>query len=150
MSKQHLLWLENYLKEAYKTPNLENFIGLEVVEVAEGKVIYRTKILDKHCNMYGFVHGGVFSSISDIVMGISCITLKKRVVTIDMSISYIKNVPQGSTITAIGEVISNGRTIMRATGEILDEQQQLLIKSQASYYVTGSFCEDDFPDLKLS
>ena len=38
MSKQHLLWLESYLKEAYKKPNLENFIGLEVVEVAKEKL----------------------------------------------------------------------------------------------------------------
>ncbi|NLP45301.1 MAG: PaaI family thioesterase [Peptococcaceae bacterium] len=147
MSKQHLLWLENYLKERYKKSNIENFIGLEIVEIAEGKIIYRIKVLDKHLNMYGSVHGGIFSSITDTAMGFSCITLKKRVVTTDMSISYIKNVPQGSTITAIGKVISNGRTIMRAVGEIFDEQQQLLIKSQGSYYVTGSFCEDDFPEL---
>jgi acyl-CoA thioesterase len=147
MSKQHLLWLENCLKEVHKKTNLESFIGLEIVEVAEGKIVYRAKISDKHCNIYGFVHGGILSSIADIAMGISCMTLGKRVVTIDMSISYIKNVTQGSIITAVGEVIGNGRTIMRATGEILDERQQLLVKSQASYYVTGSFRKDDFPGL---
>lgn len=140
MSQEYLDWLQNYLKDTYKTPILENFLGLEVTELKEGKVIYTLKIIDKHCNMYGFVHGGTLASISDVAMGVSCITLGKRVVTIDMNISYIRNTPVGSTLTAIGEVISNGRTIMRASGEIYNGEQ-LLIKSQASYFVTGEFGE---------
>jgi acyl-CoA thioesterase len=74
-------------------------------------------------------------------MGISCVTMGKRVVTIDMSISYIKGAPVGSTITAIGRVISSGKTIMRTVGEIFNEQQ-LLVRSQASYFVTGTFDEE--------
>jgi len=148
MSKEHLLWVHNYLKEVYQTPILENFLELEVAEVEDGKISYSTKIIDKHCNIYGFVHGGTLASISDVVMGVSCITLGKRVVTTDMSISYIKNVPIGSTITAVGEVISNGKTIMRAVGKIFDEQQQLLVSSHASYFVTGEFCKNDYPQSK--
>lgn len=145
-SQKYLSWVENYFKQIYQTPILENFLGLQIVEIAEGKACFRTKIIDKHCNIYGFVHGGTFASITDVAMGVACVTLGKRIVTIDMSISYIKNVHKGSTITAVGEVISNGKTIMRATGKIFDEQQQLLITSQASYYITGEFEEnDDYP-----
>ncbi len=138
--KEKLLWLQNYLKETYDTPILENFLGLEVSALEEGKIVYTSKIVDRHCNMYGFIHGGTLASVSDIAMGVACITLGKRVVTIDMNISYIKNAPAGSTITAIGQVVSNGRTIMRATGEIYCDGQ-LLVRSQASYFVTGEFGE---------
>jgi acyl-CoA thioesterase len=62
-----------------------------------------------------------------------------------MNISYIKSAPEGSALTAIGEVISNGKTIMRAVGEIFDEQNQLLVRSQASYFITGDFTENDHP-----
>jgi acyl-CoA thioesterase len=148
MSKEHLSWIQNYLKEIYQTPILENFLGLQIYELEEGKVKYNIKIIDKHSNIYGFVHGGTLASISDVAMGVSCVTLGKRVVTIDMSISYIKNVLTGSTLTAVGEVISNGKTIIRATGQIFDEQQQLLVSSQASYYVTGDFNENDYPGKK--
>lgn len=147
MSQEHLLWIQTYLKEIYQAPILENFLNLQIVEVTEGKVTFSTKIIDMHSNFYGFVHGGTLASISDVAMGVSCITLGKRVVTIDMSISYIKNAPTGSTLTAVGEVISNGRTIVRATGEIY-HGQQLLVKSQASYFVTGEFCEDDCPQAR--
>ncbi|HEY9059900.1 MAG TPA: PaaI family thioesterase [Pseudobacteroides sp.] len=144
MSQEHLLWLKMYLKEIYKASILENFLDLQILEVEDGKVTYNTKIIDMHSNFYGFVHGGTLSSICDVAMGVSCITLGKRVVTIDMSISYIKNAPTGSTLTAVGEVISNGRTIMRAVGEVY-HGQQLLVRSQASYFVTGDFRENDYP-----
>ena len=144
MSQEHLSWVREYFNKIYQTPILENFLELQIVELEEGEIIYRTTITDKHCNIYGFIHGGTLASISDVAMGVACITLGKRVVTIDMNISYIKNAPAGSTLTAIGKVISNGRTIMRVTGEIFNEQQ-LLVRSQASYFVTGNFCENDYP-----
>lgn len=143
MSQHYLEWLENYIKETYKTPILENFLGLEAVQINDGKIIYKTKIADEQCNMYGFIHGGTLASLSDIAMGMACITQGKRVVTIDMNISYIKNAPAGSTVTAVGSVISSGRTIMRSSGEIYDENNQLLVKSQASYFVTGEFKETE-------
>lgn len=147
MTQEHLSWLHNYLKEIYQTPILENFLQLQVIELAEGKVLYSTKIINKHSNMYGFVHGGTLASICDVAMGVSCMTLGKRVVTIDMSISYINNAPTGCTLTAVGEVISNGKTIMRAVGEIFNKQQ-LLVRSQASYFVIGDFCENDYLNPK--
>lgn len=147
MLQEHLLWIEKYLKEIYQAPILENFLGLGIVEVLEGKVTFSAKIKDLHSNFYGSVHGGTLASISDVAMGISCIALGKRVVTIDMNISYIRNAPTGSTLTAVGEVISNGRTIMRAMGEIY-HRDQLLVRSQASYFVTGDFVENNYPQLK--
>lgn len=141
MTQEHLAWIRNYLKELYQTPILENFLDLQITKIEEGKVTYCINIIDKHSNFYGFVHGGTLASISDIVMGVSCLTLGKRVVTIDMSTSYIRNAPTGSTLTAIGEVISNGKTIMRAAGEIY-HGEQLLVRSQASYFVTSDFGEN--------
>ncbi|AGL01608.1 PaaI family thioesterase [Desulfoscipio gibsoniae] len=145
MKQDHLSWMRNYLEQIYQTPILENFLKLQIIEIEEGKIIYSTKIIDRHCNRYGFIHGGTLASISDVAMGVSCQTLGKRVVTIDMSISYIKNAPTatGTTLTAVGKVISNGKTIMRAIGEIFNKQE-LLVRSQASYFVIGDFCEDDY------
>lgn len=148
MSKQHLLWLQNYLEKTYKTPILENFLNLQIIEISDGKVIYETEIINKHCNIYGYVHGGTLASIADVVMGVSCVTLGKRIVTTDMSISYIKNVREGSIVTAVGEVISNGNNMMRGICKIFDEQQQLLVQAQASYFVIGNFDDADYPKSK--
>lgn len=143
MTHDHISRLRKYLDDAYQTPILENFLKLEVVSLEEGKAVYRLQVAQEHSNMYGFVHGGTIASICDVAMGVACITLGKRVVTIDMNNSYIKSAPIESTLTAVGEVISNGKTIMRSSCEILNEQQQLVARAQASYFVTGDFVEND-------
>ncbi len=143
MSQEYLSWLREYYRKLYQTPILENFLELEIIDLEKGKSSFRAETTKMHGNMYGTVHGGTLASIADIVMGTSCLTLGKRVVTIDMSISYIKSPPVGSKLTAKGKVISKGKTIMRAVGEIYDEQDQLMAKSHASYYVTGDFGENE-------
>lgn len=144
MTQEHLSWLRKYLEGLYQTPILENFLGLELVGLSEGNAELTAKIKDMHSNIYGFTHGGTLASFADVAMGISCVTYAKRIITIDMSVSYIKNVTAGSIITVKGSVISNGNTIMRAVGEIYSDEQ-LLARSQASYFVIGNFTEDDHP-----
>ena len=145
MNQDHLSWLEKYLKDLYQTPILENFLDLQLIELREKKAVFSAKIKEQHSNVYGFVHGGTLASISDVAMGISCITLGKRVVTIDQNINFIKGAPTGSILTAYGEVINNGNTIMRAAAEIFDEKRELIVRSQASYFIIGDFNEHDFP-----
>lgn len=148
MSKEHLVWLKSYLEKNYNKSILENFLDPQIVEVIEGKVIYEMKIIDRHCNIYGYIHGGTLASIADVVMGVSCTTLGKRIVTTDLSISYIKNVNAGSTITAVGKVVSDGENIMRCTCKIFDEHEKILVQAQASYFVIGSFDEVNPPKVK--
>jgi uncharacterized protein (TIGR00369 family) len=135
---EYLNWLKNYLEETYQKPNLENFLNLQILNIEKGKIAFSCNINDMQTNIYGFTHGGTLASICDVAMGVSCITLDKLVVTIDINISYIKNVPAGNTLIAKGEVISSGKTIMRAIGEIY-HNDQLLVRSQASYFVKGDF-----------
>lgn len=149
MGHEHFAWFANYLKEAYQTPILENFLGLKIVDVKKGYFIISAKITDMHSNLYGAVHGGILASITDVAMGGACISLKKRITTIDQNINYIKPAPVGSTLTAIGTLISNGNSIMRAAAEVFDEQQQLIVRSQGSYFIIGNFSKDDHPKRQL-
>lgn len=150
MSPEHLSWLNNYFKELYQTPILENNLNLEVENLSNGEAVLSAKIAEQHGNLYGYVHGGTLASIADVVMGVACTTWGKRVVTIDLNISFIKGAPIGSKLTAFGKVISNGNTIMRATAEIFNEQQELIVRSQASYFNTGDFNEKDYPQPAIS
>ena len=144
MKQKHLSWVRNYFREICETSVLENFMGLKIVKIGAGKVTCATKIIDRHCNLYGTIHGGTLASISDVAMGVACVTMGRRVVTIDMNISYIKNATVGSALTAVGKVVSGGKKIMRAECRIF-HGKVLLARSQASYYVTGDFHKNDYP-----
>lgn len=142
MAQEHLDWLRGHLHELYQTPILESFLNLRIVELSEGKVVFQSDIADRHSNIYGFIHGGTFASICDTAMGVACVTYAKRIVTIDLNVSYIRNIPAEGIITATGIVVSNGKTIMRASGEVYSADGQLLVQSHASYFVTGPLTED--------
>lgn len=135
--------LIKYFKEYNKNSPFESFFNLEIDELQEGKSIYKIQTSKKHTNRYEYVHGGTLSSICDVAMGAACITLGKKVVTIDMNISYLKPTPNNTILTAIGEVVSRGNTIIHTSGKILDEEGQLLVRSQGTYYITGDFEIED-------
>lgn len=144
VTKAHLNWVKDYFRKACRTPVLENFLGAEVVSLAEGRSVCRMKTDAGHANIYGTVHGGTLAALSDFAMGVACVSTGRRVVTIDMNISYIKGAPSGGALKAEGEVISSGKRIMRAEGKIYSGRQ-LLVRTQASYYVTGEFHSGDYP-----
>lgn len=136
--KKRLAWLKNYFKKSSGTPVLENFLGLKLTALEEGEAACCMKIAAKHCNIYGTVHGGTLASVADFVMGVACVSTGKRVVTIDMSVSYVKSAAAGGKLAAVGRVVSRGNKIMRAEGKIY-EGDRLVARSHASYYVTGDF-----------
>lgn len=143
--KKHLAWVRDYFKKSLRTPVLENFLGLRITGMKKGRVTCGMKAAQRHGNIYGTLHGGTLAAVADFAMGVACISTGRRVVTIDMNISYIKSAPAGSSIKAVGEVVSGGKRIMRAEGKIY-RGGQLLARTQASYYVTGDFTAADHPD----
>ena len=65
---------------------------------------------DRHCNEYGFVHGGVIFALADYAFGLHTIGKKKPCVTMDMNIRYIRPAQVGNTLFAHAECIHEGRT----------------------------------------
>lgn len=147
MEKENLAWarlaLENRFTASSEDAKFDYFLGIRLVAVEEGQIILESDTADQHRNLNGVIHGGVLASIADIAMGSACFTLKKRVVTLDMNVGYIKNVPVGSTIRAIGKVMNEGRKIIRTSCEIYHEDL-LLTKVYATFYVTGEYREDSY------
>ncbi len=136
LTQEYLSRLQGRLEKTFQVSGLESDLGVKLEELQDGMVRLSLATAEKHGNVYGIVHGGILASLCDIVMATACVTLKKRIVTLDMNISYIKNAPIGSTLTAVGEVVHNGRTIVRTSGRIY-HGEILLASAQASYYAKG-------------
>ncbi|MCH8330253.1 MAG: PaaI family thioesterase [Bacteroidetes bacterium] len=68
-------------------------IGFEITKITEGRIEGRLKVEQKHEQQNGFVHGGVISTIADIVTGLAAFTLipeNMHVVTAEIKISYFR------------------------------------------------------------
>lgn len=113
-------------------------MNMEVVEVEQGKLVMRVKISEKcHTNIYGYVHGGVFSGLADTACGVCCFTDGAQVITLDMNLSYIKNVKAGVVVYCRAEILQHGNKIMRTHCVITDEQGELLVDGALSFYIIG-------------
>ncbi len=138
---EYINWLKESFIKTFERPILESFLDIKLIDLEEGKSTFSCYVDDLHTNLFGIAHGGVLASICDTAMGSACVTYGKKLVTLDMSISYIKSAPKGSIIIAKAEVISIGNTIVRAEAKVYNNNHELLALSQASYFIKGDFSE---------
>jgi acyl-CoA thioesterase len=134
------LTLEKF-KELYendlKKDNFDHFIDPKILHLDHGKAVIQWTPRTAHLNRFQTVHGGAFSGLVDSVGAIATLSTLKRVVTIEMQVSYLKPGKIDSVITATGKVISEGRSLIRTEVEIKDQHDDLLVKGHLTFFVLG-------------
>jgi len=88
-------------------------VGIEMESCMPGKVTLKLKLDQKHMQQANFVHGGVTSTLCDIAMGFSALTLVqagKGMVTADLHISYHRPA-MGDEIWVDAFVVKPGNTL---------------------------------------
>lgn len=88
-----------------------------------------------HTNAYQVAHGGALMSVADTAMGASCLTVNKKVVTIELNMNCMKAVPENTQIIAIGKILHDGTRTIIAECEIMDETGILYAKARGSFFV---------------
>ncbi|MDR2007128.1 MAG: PaaI family thioesterase [Acidaminococcales bacterium] len=95
-------------------------------------------IKDKHTNIYGAVHGGVFVSVLDTVMGYAChLKVHSSIVTLNITTSFIANCGKGALVNITGRAVHAGRRIVVAEGEARTQEGELLATAQGTFFVLG-------------
>jgi acyl-CoA thioesterase len=138
MKNEILTKIQAYYEE--NNPSLTTFdhwIQPTITAFIPGEVTIAWKPKNIHMNRYGAIHGGALAGLVDVVGAIATLSLGKRVVTTDMNISFLKMGTLDTTLTAKGIVFHRGRSIMRTSVEFFNEQNQLLLRAQLSFFVLG-------------
>lgn len=132
--------IKEYLNKHYHHNSFVNLLKMQIDAVSEGRVEMTMPVCsDIHTNLYGAAHGGAIASLADTAMGIACATLKKRVVTLDLNINYLRGVTVQPSIRAISAVIHNGSRTIVTECEISDGENVLLAKARGTFFVIGRF-----------
>lgn len=122
------------MRQIYENSPFNNFLGIKLKEFEEGSVVYSLKVTPAHLNVNQGVHGGVYFSILDSVMGATIRTvIKQPIVTVNVTINYFAPVKNGETMIARANVIQHGKSIMTAEGIIEDSNGQLLAKATGTF-----------------
>lgn len=131
--------LENHLRSLYAENPFVNLLQMEITEMSEGNITLNMPIVNKHANLYKATHGGAIASLADTAMGLACATTGKKVVTLDMNLNYIRNVPIGDSLTAVANLIHNGGRTMVSETNIYNNENKLVVAARATFFVTGTF-----------
>ena len=127
----------------YKRYHLNPFVTLlkmKITDLEEGAAKMEMPVLDDmHTNLFNVAHGGALSALADTVMGVVCATLRKKVVTLEMNLNYIRAATPQTAIRASGTLLHNGNRTIVAEAEIVDGANALLLKARATFFVLGEF-----------
>ena len=115
----------------------QHFVGIEVIQLGDGKSVLQLELKGHHFNLYGIPHGGVHATLLDIAMGTAASfpdNSGKEVdsVTLNLSVDYIAP-PASKILIAKGKVTKKGKSIAYCTAEIFDEDQTLIASGRSIF-----------------
>ena len=124
--------MEN-IKKFFKKDKFAEYVGIELLEVEEGRAKTRMEINDKHLNGIGTVHGGVIFTLADFAFAVAANSYGMVTVAINVNISYMKAVKNGFLYAEAREISRNPK-ISTYTVDITDDQGELIAVFQGMAY----------------
>ena len=131
--------VEKYILSFYDDNPFVQYLHMDILNIGSGEVRLALQVVHEHTNVYKIAHGGVLMSMGDTAMGAACLSCRKRVVTLDFHMNFIRAVPTGQQVIARGRVVHNGSRTMVCECDLLDEAGQVFAKSSGTFFVTGHF-----------
>ena len=128
-------FVEN-VKKNFSTDSFPNLIGIDLLELSEGKAVIQMQVREEHLNLLGTTHGGAIFTLADTVMGLAANSRTGRVsVTLNMQINYLHTSKAGAILTAV----SVEENLTRKTGvysvRITDNSDELIAIARGTCYV---------------
>jgi len=118
------------------SPPIAALLGMDVIEVAPGRVVFTLEPGEHLYNPIGLVHGGALATLLDSVAGCavhSALPAAVGYATTSLSLAFVRPVrADAGTITATGETVHVGRTVAHATASAVDGGGRLLATAQAT------------------
>jgi uncharacterized protein (TIGR00369 family) len=114
--------------------------GYELDSIGDGKAVMSLRVMDRHKQIHGVVHGGILASLADTAGAMAAYPLLPkgtRLATVEMTINYLEPVDRGPII-AEARVLRIGRTLAVAECEINDAEGKLAAKSLLTFAIMSA------------
>ena len=103
-------------------PPIAVLLGMGIVDVQPGRVAFSLEVGEHLYNPIGSVHGGVFCTLLDSAMGCAAHSTLDRgqaYATLELKANLVKALTMNTpSVVATGQVISSGRRVITASGQI--------------------------------
>jgi acyl-coenzyme A thioesterase 13 len=105
----------------------------------EGSLTATFTVRQEMCNPMMILNGGVMATMMDDLMGITVYSLggENFYTSINLSIDFLKSARIGETVTAVSQVIRQGRNVVNCDCKVYNEKQELLAKAMSNLIQTN-------------
>jgi uncharacterized protein (TIGR00369 family) len=117
---------EQLIKVYSMTNQFGKLLGTELLRFEEDGITYKLEITNKHLATPTTAHGGVISAYMDGILGVAALHASSEngclVSTVEFKINYLIPARKGDVLIGNGKVISKGKRIIVAQGEIINDK----------------------------
>lgn len=114
----------------YPAPSIAARMNFALVEVEEGRAVFRGLPGERHLNPLGGVHGGWAATVMDSALGCcihAMLGIGEAFSTAEMKINYTRPItPRTGIVTCEGKVVHKGRTLAVSEARLTDGEGRLL------------------------
>jgi acyl-CoA thioesterase len=121
------------IKKFFKNDWFAEHVGIELLEVSKGYAKAKLEIRNEHLNSVGTVHGGAIFALADLVFAVASNSHGTIAMGINVSISYLKAVREG-TIFAEAKEISRNPKLASYTVTVSDQSGDTIAIFQGMVY----------------
>jgi len=114
-----------------------HWLGIEVLEISEGKSVLKMKIRDEMTNGFGIAHGGIVFSLADSAVAFAANSYGIKSVTLEATISWPKASQSGDVLTAKAINLSLGNKTAIFDVNINNQNDEIIGLFRATVYRTS-------------
>jgi uncharacterized protein (TIGR00369 family) len=113
------------------------WLGLRLERVERGEVDVTMDVRPHHLNLMGTLHGGMIATLADTATGLalrSTLDVGLTFTTTHLAVTFL--VPgRGGRVIARGRVVKGGRRFAYAEADVVDEDDRLVARANATFAV---------------
>lgn len=124
--------MEN-IRKFFKKDRFAEYVGIELVEVSEGRAKVRLKIRQEHLNGVDLVHGGAIFALADFAFAVASNSHGTIALGINANISYIK-AARGGVLTADAVEVAKNPKLATYHVNISNQEGDIIAAFQGTVY----------------
>lgn len=119
------------MRQVYAEMPLHKLLGIDVVELDQGRAAATMPVSPEAFNSTGNLHGGAIATLIDVAAGSAAATSttfvpgSNHLVTADLHIRYLGR-PHGTWVRAEGRILRSGRQLIVAEVRVTDVDDRLI------------------------
>jgi acyl-CoA thioesterase len=129
--------LEQVKKMIQQNDRFGKLLGVEILEVSEGRAVTSLKVSEEHLNAADVAHGGAVFSLADIALAVASNSYGNVALLTNATITFFKATQAGDTLIATAEEIGGSRKLGHYRVEIKNSADDSIAVYTATVYRTG-------------